>query len=359
MAVKIQTKFMLLAWTGAVFGCTASPADPLTGLSPSGDDGGTAVVDAARADAGLLDAMPSDGSSPDEEPLRVRPDSTCFEAAVPSSQGRFEPYEDERFDGDRQYFFLMSEPTQQGCMQVQGGIDVGVTPHAVIRDGPSRRLFANVRICNTCDGPVSVLFRYGRNRFPKPDFINTDDPLQKAHRQWPLHATYDVDLLIDSITRTDFPDGVTFLGGCYLTFYSLGTSSRRLVLQPDESLNMRWSLLRQNSMNPKADLPSEWEAPAGGVLRLVPSIAFGDDPSNIPELLPRVCRKTGYRNIWRLEEGLCFGRCQEEDELNASDFPKPSECPYACPESGSPISVEIKLEPPYPEDLFYAKQAWH
>lgn len=298
----------------------------------------------------------------------MQADSSCFEQSVDSTKGLFVPYDSGQGRPVEQ-FVLISEPTQQGCLWVQGGVRVALGEKN--DEAPrTRRLVNDVWACNACDRPVEIaLLANGESTIaPRREqvFIRTDwKPSEhvwagEGPLLWPNAATYWVPRIRDSVFRVDFSDGSAFAVGCFVYARSGGTF--RMALQPEESITFSWDGHRESTISPPRDLPDGWSAPPSGTLTMMPSVHLGSDPLKIPELRPRVCPEMGFEVFgwWSDERGLCYGHCLyfPYDNLHAEFQLEPEDCPYECPDTEPPIQVEVPIREPYPDGLFYGKAGY-
>lgn len=362
MALEMLRPWVL--WVGLGVGCSSAVVDTLPrsdlGLEPpdaqssSPADGGLESVDGeVVGDGGIA---------------KVRSDSSCFGKEVDSTHGRFvELTGGSSYGKDNRDYLVVSEPSQQGCLWVQGGVNA-----ALVYDGlpaPNRRGTSTVWACNACDEAVqiSLLARYRgllkaedvflqSQTTPRVNATASDGPLI-----WPNGSTYRTNLIKDSVTRVDFPDGSAFSVGCTEGIKTSGGTFRK-VLEPDESINFVSSWGRHSAFNPPQDLPDAWQAPPSGLMRLMPSVHVGFDPLQIPELLPRTCGELGFEELSPGDFSSCSGHCliYEPDDYWRPEFRLDWEhCPYECPQVDPSIQIEIPLQGPYPEGLFYGKQSWN
>ena len=329
VALRFLKISLHVAVAALIQSCSLPPSE-LRGEG-AGRDGGSSV-DQGVGDVGLGAPAP-------------RGNSGCYAATVEPTRG-FVEFEDENSQG--RSYLLVTKPVQQGCLWTQGGVVLTITSYADDEIKPARRLRSVVWGCNTCKSNLSILFHVTNGLSWARDFSH--DTLGPSDRTgittWPLDATYDVTSVRDSVISFSLPDGTSFVGGCFWT--DLPGGVRQLVIGPDESINMGWTNMRQGTVNPPEDKAEDWRAPKGAVLELAPSIFIGDNPRQIPELLPTVCEENGY------DHGTsCSSHCVP-DGLQ-SEGP----CPYECPSEDAPVSIRTIVEHPYPEDLLFFEQAFN
>lgn len=324
-------------------------------------------------DAGL--ETPQDASGVDAGAPLLQADSPCFDEHTESTEGRFVSLfvDDERDDPE---YVLISEPTQQGCLWVQGGILVRIGVRLWQTDGgdsssivevPSRQVGSTVWACNACDRAVqlwSMGLEWGTrihgvgDVFGETPWDSGTPHTTEAGKElvWPSAADYRATIK-DNVTRVDFPDGTSFGVSCSHLEQTAGAFSH--LLEPNASIQFPWIRGGCHGINPPQDLPDSWEAPQTGMVKLIPSVHLGDDPLQIPEFLPRVCRELGfsYSHPWgEFCSGHCLPSFRRPTSLAHFQLP-PEECPYECPQNEPMVQVEIPIVGPYPEGLFYAKQS--